>query len=207
MNASSSRHHHRKDSRDHSSIESSNASLLGRFFKRDAPSRDRRASKSTLPTYGSSQGGASNGAGGSGPPGSTTPSSRAFYVDLPPVAKPSNLISVVRNLLIRPIYILSRKPLYPVLGFVIFFFVYISTSSSSTSQRVTSRVKGAVGPYIPQRAADAVKWGSARGFGLGTDNLMGGATRDTRAEAETSRDPARGDSSDWARRSRRAARR
>lgn len=35
-------------------------------------------------------------------------------------------------------------------------------------------MKGAVGPYIPQRAADAVKWGSNRGFGLGTDNLMGG---------------------------------
>ena len=66
--------------------------------------------------------------------------------------------------------------MYPVVGFIVFFFIYLSTSSSESSQRVTSRVKGAVGPYIPQRAADAVKWGSGKGFGLGTDNLMGGGS-------------------------------
>ncbi|GAA6022439.1 hypothetical protein JCM11491_005508 [Sporobolomyces phaffii] len=173
MNGSTSRHT-RKDSNDHSSLETSSASsLLGRWFGRGS-SRDRRASKSTLPTYGSStrpQGGG----GGGGPPSAQPPSTRTFYSDLPPVSKPSNLISAGRNLLIRPLYILSRKPLYPVLGFIVFFFVYLSTSSSESSQRVTSRVKGAVGPYIPQRAADAVKWGSGRGFGLGTDNLLGGA--------------------------------
>ncbi|GAA5894159.1 uncharacterized protein JCM6883_003736 [Sporobolomyces salmoneus] len=177
MMGSTTRHHNRKDSNDHSSIDHSQSSFLGRFFRRgggDNLAKDRRSSKSTLPTYGSS----------SQPlPGSTTPSSRAFYTDLPPVSvarKPSNVISFVRNLLIRPIYILSRKPLYPVLGFVVFFFIYLSTSPTGTSQRVTNRVKGAVGPFIPQRAADAVKWGSGRGFGLGTDNLMGGAERGER---------------------------
>ncbi|GAA5880251.1 hypothetical protein JCM16303_003866 [Sporobolomyces ruberrimus] len=167
MNGSTSRHT-RKDSNDHSTPDSPNASLLGRWFNRDS-SRDRRSSKTTLPTYGSSTR-TTAAASSSG----QSPAARTFYSDLPPVSKPSNIISVLRNLLIRPIYILSRKPLYPVVGFVIFFFVYLSTSSSESSQRVTNRVRGAVGPYIPQRAADAVKWGSGRGFGLGTDNLMGG---------------------------------
>ncbi|GAA5925177.1 uncharacterized protein JCM15063_004946 [Sporobolomyces koalae] len=164
MHGSTASRHQRKDSNDHSTGDSPSSSLLSRWFSRD-PTKDRRSSKSTLPTYGSAR--AASGAA----------NARPFYSDGASGSSPSAAISVVRNLIIRPIYILSRKPLYPVIGFFFFFFVYLSTSSSNTSQRVTSRVKGAVGPYIPQRAADAVKWGSGRGFGLGTDNLLGGGGR------------------------------
>lgn len=38
---------------------------------------------------------------------------------------------------------------------ILFFFVY---STSSSGQSVKRRVKGAVGPYIPQRASEAVNW-------------------------------------------------
>lgn len=65
---------------------------------------------------------------------------------------------LLRNALLRPLYVLGRRgPIVPILAFALFilFFTY---STSPSSQSVKRRMQGAVGPYIPQRAADAIKW-------------------------------------------------
>lgn len=84
----------------------------------------------------------------------------------------------VRNLVLRPIYVLGRRgPIFPIVGFLLFLVCYLSYSTSPSSQSVKLRVQGAVGPYIPQRAADAIRWhgSDAQRPALGGDNLIGGA--------------------------------
>lgn len=89
-----------------------------------------------------------------------------------------NPLILARNIVLRPFYLLGRRgPLLPILASVTFILLYLTYSTSPSSQSVKLRVQGAVGPYIPQRAADAIRW---RGPGLkqaplGADNLLGGA--------------------------------
>ncbi|GAA5858199.1 hypothetical protein JCM1840_001083 [Sporobolomyces johnsonii] len=89
---------------------------------------------------------------------------------------------LVRNILLRPLYVLGRRgPLFPIFGFLVLFFIFAYSSSPST-QSVKRRMQGAVGPYIPQRAAEAINWrGGAGGAGgrgqaplMGADDAMGG---------------------------------
>ncbi|GAA6060113.1 hypothetical protein JCM10212_003521 [Sporobolomyces blumeae] len=163
--------HHRKDSNANATADGAPGSFFTRWFRRGTSRdrADRKSSKSPLPTYGQRL-------------GSVVPASpRPFYSEgtpMTPSRPSSNIGSLLRNFVVRPVYILSRKPLYPVLSFIIFFVIYLSTSSTGSSSSVKNRVKGAVGSYIPQRAQNAIKWGqdttAGRGFGLGTDNLLGG---------------------------------
>ncbi|BGP48386.1 hypothetical protein JCM10450v2_004259 [Rhodotorula kratochvilovae] len=122
--------------------------------------RDAR-DKGTLPTYGKRA--------------SMTP--RPFYTESARGGATNPLV-LVRNIVLRPIYVLGRRgPLVPIVAFLLFLLFYLSYSTSPSSQSVKLRVQGAVGPYIPQRAADAIRWhgGGARQAPLGMDNLLGGA--------------------------------
>ncbi|GAA6040186.1 hypothetical protein JCM8097_004169 [Rhodosporidiobolus ruineniae] len=108
-------------------------------------------------------------------------SHRAFYDDRRAASLGStNPLVLVRNIVLRPIYLLGRRgPLFPIVGALVVLLFYLTYSTSPSSQSVKLRVQGAVGPYIPQRAADAIHWragglGGPAGAGLGADNLLGG---------------------------------
>ncbi|GAA5825171.1 hypothetical protein JCM3770_006903 [Rhodotorula araucariae] len=156
--------HHRKSSATNTPYTgtpaASWASWLG-FGGAGAAARDAR-DKGTLPTYGKRA--------------SMAP--RPFYSEGGRSAAGNNPILLVRNLVLRPIYVLGRRgPLFPIVGILLILIFYLSYSTSPSSQSVKLRVQGAVGPYIPQRAADAIRWHSAgpRLTPLGMDNLVGGA--------------------------------
>ncbi|GAA5885867.1 hypothetical protein JCM6882_004185, partial [Rhodosporidiobolus microsporus] len=89
-------------------------------------------------------------------------------------------VILLRNILLRPIYLLGRRgPLFPIVAFFVVLLVYLTYSTSPTSQTVKLKMQGAVGPYIPQRAADAIHWrAGAVGGGsvFGADNLLGGGS-------------------------------
>lgn len=74
----------------------------------------------------------------------------------------------MRNTLLRPIYLISRRgPILPLIGAVLLILIYLTYSTSPRSQSVILRVQGAVGPYIPERAANAIKWrGKQRQWGV-----------------------------------------
>ncbi|BGO99711.1 hypothetical protein NBRC10513v2_003939 [Rhodotorula toruloides] len=103
---------------------------------------------------------------------------RPFYSEGAGRRGTASPLILARNIALRPFYLLGRRgPLLPIIGFVTFILLYLTYSTSPSSQSVKLRVQGAVGPYIPQRAADAIRW---RGAGLkqaplGADNLLGGA--------------------------------
>ncbi|GAA5897242.1 hypothetical protein JCM8208_003767 [Rhodotorula glutinis] len=134
--------------------------------------RDTREKSGTLPTYGKRA--------------PLTP--RPFYSDggrsSSAGAAAGGPLVLVRNLVLRPIYLLGRRgPILPIVGFVIVLLCYLSYSTSPSSQSVKLRVQGAVGPYIPQRAADAIRWhgsdaqrplpgGAGRGDLLDSEGLM-----------------------------------
>lgn len=122
------------------------------------------------------------------------------------------VISGVRRLagaLVRPLYVLSRRgPLYPMLALVFMLFFFTLSSTSTASQSVKRRVQGVVGPYIPQRAANAINWRSpqatwSRGEELKKGDAAaaragvvgGGANRDTspvlKSAFETAAEPRR----------------
>lgn len=66
---------------------------------------------------------------------------------------------VLRNALLRPLYVLNRRgPLLPLVAVLVLTIYFVIYSTHPSSQSVKLRVQGAVGPYIPQRAANAIKW-------------------------------------------------
>ncbi|GAA5873975.1 hypothetical protein JCM8547_001592 [Rhodosporidiobolus lusitaniae] len=128
---------------------------------------DKRGSiADTLPSYGK-------------PLRSGTIPQRPFYDDRR-ASVSGNPIKLLVGVVLRPVYLLGRRgPLFPIVGFLVVLLFYLTYSTSPSSQSVKLRVQGAVGPYIPQRAADAIHWragaaGSVPGGGLGGDNLVGG---------------------------------
>ncbi|GAA5996632.1 uncharacterized protein JCM10292_003101 [Rhodotorula paludigena] len=163
IGGASGAHHLRKksDTTVSPSLASSSSwfNMLG-FGRKD--SRDR--GNGTLPTYGKRQ-------------SSVAP--RPFYSDSGPGPGRGGggPLILLRNIILRPVYLLGRRgPLFPIVGFLVFLIFYLTYSTSPSSQSVKLRVQGAVGPYIPQRAADAIRW---RGQGgrqqhFGSDNLHGG---------------------------------
>lgn len=65
----------------------------------------------------------------------------------------------IKAVLLRPIYLISRRgPLVPALLLVALVVVILTYSTNPSTAAVKRRVQGAVGPYIPQRAADAINW-------------------------------------------------
>jgi hypothetical protein len=127
----------------------------------------KREKESTLPTYGKR---------------SSTVPQRPFYDDRRSsnaglMGGSSNPIILLRNVVLRPIYLLGRRgPLFPIVGFLILLLFYLTYSTSPRSQSVKLRVQGAVGPYIPQRAAEAIRWraGSGGAQDVLAGNLLGG---------------------------------
>ncbi|GAA5975973.1 hypothetical protein JCM11641_002854 [Rhodosporidiobolus odoratus] len=144
----------------YASTSSSSTSFFGRLFGGGASGGGAGAGREkdkrdTLPTYGKRA--------------NSTLNPRPFYTDDP--RRPS-AVQILLNIFLRPLYLLGRRgPLFPVLGFLVTLLFYLSYSTSPRSQSVKLRVQGAVGPYIPQRAADAIHW---RAGGFGADNLLGG---------------------------------
>jgi hypothetical protein len=66
---------------------------------------------------------------------------------------------VLRNVVLRPLYLIGRRgPAVPIGVALVLFVVFLTYSTSPSTQSVKRRVQGAVGPYIPQRAADAISW-------------------------------------------------
>ncbi|KAK4702828.1 hypothetical protein P7C70_g3392, partial [Phenoliferia sp. Uapishka_3] len=84
---------------------------------------------------------------------------RPFFSGGGASAQQNSIRNVVRNILLRPLYVLNRRgPLVPVSIFLMFAIYFVIYSTNPSSQRVKLRMQGAVGPYIPQRAANAIKW-------------------------------------------------
>lgn len=76
-------------------------------------------------------------------------------------SRAGGLIRFVKNLLLRPILLLSRRgPIVPLLTLLALLFFFTVSSSAPTTQSMKRRVQGAVGPYIPERAANAINWRS-----------------------------------------------
>ncbi|BGP16345.1 hypothetical protein JCM10213v2_004347 [Rhodosporidiobolus nylandii] len=151
--------HLRKPS-DDDKYPSGKPSLLGRVLGGGSSSSGGSGGgkRDTLPTYGKRPSAAH----------------RPFYDDRRPSA-----VAIARNVVLRPLYLLGRRgPLFPIVGTLVVLLFYLTYSTSPRSQSVKLRVQGAVGPYIPQRAADAIHWRSGAGGGgvaaLGGDNLLGG---------------------------------
>ncbi|SCV72268.1 BQ2448_4962 [Microbotryum intermedium] len=68
-------------------------------------------------------------------------------------------LRLVRDIVLRPIYLVGRRgPLIPLLLTLVSFGLFLTYSTSPSSQTVKLRMQGAVGPYIPQRAASAMSW-------------------------------------------------
>ncbi|KAM0753095.1 hypothetical protein T439DRAFT_311762 [Meredithblackwellia eburnea MCA 4105] len=68
-------------------------------------------------------------------------------------------VQIILNIILRPLYILSRRgPLLPIAFVIIMFIFFLSFSTNSHSQSVTKRVQKVVRPYIPNRAAAAFNW-------------------------------------------------
>lgn len=111
--------------------------------------------------------------------GSRPLTSRPYADSRGPGGQSPPLLLLVRNIVLRPFYVLSRRgPLVPLISLIIILAVYFTNSTSSSSQTVKLRVQGALGPYIPQRAADAIDWaGNVRQQPLwgGRDDAAGAA--------------------------------
>lgn len=96
-------------------------------------------------------------------PYSNTPR-RSFYADSRgPEAKnrpvPGTALSILRNIFLRPLYLVGRRgPLFPLVAIIALIVIIVTYSTNPSTQSVKRRVQGAVGPYIPQRAADAINW-------------------------------------------------
>ncbi|GAA5820035.1 hypothetical protein JCM11251_005458 [Rhodosporidiobolus azoricus] len=128
----------------------------------------RRPTGGELPTYGKR---------------ALSSSHRPFYDDRRGTSAYTGLgnpLVLLRNILLRPIYLLGRRgPLFPIVGCLVLLLFYLTYSTSPTSQTVKLKMQGAVGPYIPQRAADAIHWRAGMGGsggGMGADNLLGGGS-------------------------------
>ena len=68
-------------------------------------------------------------------------------------------LSILRNLFLRPLYLVGRRgPLLPLIAIIAIVVIVVTYSTNPSTQSVKRRVQGAVGPYIPQRAADAINW-------------------------------------------------
>ncbi|SCZ88022.1 BZ3500_MvSof-1268-A1-R1_Chr2-1g04138 [Microbotryum saponariae] len=83
---------------------------------------------------------------------------RAFYTTK---SQPGwkRTLRLVRDVVLRPIYLVGRRgPLIPLLLVLISFGLFLTYSTSPSSQKVKLRMQGAVGPYIPQRAASVMSW-------------------------------------------------
>lgn len=139
--------HQRKDS-GHSIANPPTSSIWSRLFTNQAPSKQplpspRLRSPSHLDSIG------------------TRPLTSRPYFDqrqAGPGAPPSLLI-LLRNIILRPFYILSRRgPIVPIVTLIIILAIFFTKSTSSRSQSVKLKVQGAFGPYIPQRAAQAFDW-------------------------------------------------
>ena len=123
-------------------------------------------SKSSLPPY-----------------GNNPPTRRPFYDPsgprgvVPPVGGP---VALLKGVLLRPLFILSRRgPLLPLILVTAFLTIFLTYSTRPAAQTVKNRVQGAVGPYVPQRAVDAVEWGGRGGQALyGAVNEAGKAALD-----------------------------
>lgn len=108
------------------------------------------------------------------PYGNNPPPRRPFYdptsssshprSSAPPRPSP---LAILKSLLLRPLFLLSRRgPLFPLLLLAALLTTFLTYSTRPTAQVVKSRVQGAVGPYVPQRAVDAVEWGGRGGQAL-----------------------------------------
>ncbi|GAA5959337.1 hypothetical protein JCM8115_000079 [Rhodotorula mucilaginosa] len=155
MTAPSPRQHHRKDSGytpytgRGSGFGSKWASWLtidvGRSWA--VKDKDRDAGPSPLPTYGK-RGGA----------GGLPASPRPFYSSEKQRDQKRGYLLMARDVTLRPIYVLSRRsPVYVLCALVVVVLFVLNYSTSPSTQTVKLRVQGAVRPYIPQRAADAMQ--------------------------------------------------
>lgn len=80
---------------------------------------------------------------------------RPFYGDRPPNK------STLMSLILRPFFVLARRgPLYPLVMLIGIIIVTSTVTMSSPTQSVKRRIQGMVGPYIPERAAEAINWRS-----------------------------------------------
>ncbi|GAA6021000.1 hypothetical protein JCM10207_003884 [Rhodosporidiobolus poonsookiae] len=155
--------HHRKPSDEDRYPQT--PSLWGRIFGGGAGGGgggggSKKRDEGTLPTYGKR----------------TAPNTphRPFYDDRRSSSSSFSPLILIRNVLLRPLYLLGRRgPLFPLVGALVLLLFYLTYSTSPSSQSVKLRVQGAVGPYIPQRAAEAIHWRAGSGA-LGADNLLGG---------------------------------
>lgn len=83
-------------------------------------------------------------------------SKRNFYTDSNPS---TSFLSTLRNIFLRPIYLISRRgPLFPLIALLAIIILIVTYSTNPSTQSVKRRVQGAVGPYIPRRAASAMNW-------------------------------------------------
>lgn len=146
MSAPSPRHH-RKDSTLLTRSPAGFGSVLAGWLPfaggpRSWSAKDRDG-PSPLPTYGKR-------AGGSIP-------TRPFYPAEKRTDKRGYLL-MARDVSLRPIYVLSRRsPVYLICALIVSVLFILNYSTSPSTQSVKLRVQGAVRPYIPQRAADAVQ--------------------------------------------------
>lgn len=131
------RAHHRKSSSTSGAVPATTpASLFSSVFG-STPKQP------SLPTYGSNV--------------NRTP--RPFYDGRTMDGRPPSTLILIRNIVLRPLYVLGRRgPLLPILAAVVCLLMFLTYSTSPSSQSVKLRMQGAVGPYIPQRAADAINW-------------------------------------------------
>mgnify|MGYP001586933733 CR=1 FL=1 len=76
---------------------------------------------------------------------------------------------ILRNLVLRPLYIFSRRgPFVPVTVVSVLLLLYLAYSTNAHSLRVRRRMQGAMKPYIPERAAAALNWREAHQQPLGS---------------------------------------
>lgn len=88
---------------------------------------------------------------------------RPFYDSRTFDGRPPSVLSLARDVALRPFYLMFRRgPLLPLVLLLLALVTFMSYSTHPSTQSVKRRMQGAVGPYIPQRAADAMNWRSSR---------------------------------------------
>ncbi|KAK4054570.1 hypothetical protein OIV83_001064 [Microbotryomycetes sp. JL201] len=88
---------------------------------------------------------------------------RPFYDARTYDGRPVSTLGLVRDILLRPFMLLFRRgPLLPLVMLLMTLVLILTYSTHPSTQSVKRKVQGAVGPYIPQRAADAISWRSSR---------------------------------------------
>ncbi|KAK4053960.1 hypothetical protein OIO90_003797 [Microbotryomycetes sp. JL221] len=125
---------------------------------------------------------------------------RPFYDARTFDGRPVSTLGLVRDIILRPFFLLFRRgPLLPLIMLLATLLLVLTYSTHPSTQSVKRRVQGAVGPYIPQRAADAIKWRTSKfnqqiwqaghGTNLDDDDIemggLSGGTRSTNGKGKT----------------------